>query len=189
MLLLQAAVLGDTVIVRQVPPVRTAFEQLIFVASGLTSILTLLVVLVVFLMLLGMRAVAKELHGKLDEVLAELRPLTRNANAASHDVKEAAAAAKEMVLESRETVSMANERVRETVDNLAERVDDLSDMLARIHHAGERVASVAGTAVGGIKAGARFLGLGKKRKAKPKGKPKSRMGGRGRPRLRDRDRD
>lgn len=183
MLLLQAAALADTLIVRQVPPVRTAFEQLIFVASGLTSILTLLVVLVVFLMLLGMRAVAKELHTKLDEVLTELRPLTQNANAASQDVKEAAAAAKLMVLESRETVSMANERVRDTVEHLTERVDDLAEMLGRIHRAGERVATVAGTAVGGLKAGARFLGFGRKRKKKAKG----RAGGTGRPRIRPRD--
>jgi hypothetical protein len=81
MLLLQLAAVADTVLVRQVTPARTAFEQLVFVASGLTSILTLLLVLVVLVVLVGMRATAVALQGKLDEVLAELRPLTQNVNA------------------------------------------------------------------------------------------------------------
>lgn len=166
--LAQLTAIADTVLVRQVPPVRTAFEQLVFVASGLTSVLTLLVVVVVLALLLGLRSLGKELHGKLEELLRELRPLTQNANAASEDAREAAAAVKEMVLESRVTVEVANERVRDTIDGLADRVDDLSDLLGRVHHAGERVATVAGSAVGGIKAGARFFGLGRKRRKKRK---------------------
>ena len=182
-LAVQAAAVADTVLFRQVPQAKSAFEQVVFVASGLTSILTLLVVVVVLLMLIGMRQAAKALGEKLDEVLLELRPLTQNANAASADVREAAATAKAMVLESRETVTEANVRVRETIENLTERVDDLAEMLGRIHHAAERVAGVAGTAMGGIKAGMRFFrkGRGKKAKAKPS------VMDRERPRLRRRD--
>jgi hypothetical protein len=166
MLLLQLAAVADTVLVRQVTPARTAFEQLVFVASGLTSILTLLLVLVVLVVLVGMRATAVALQGKLDEVLAELRPLTQNVNATSSDVREAAAAAKAMVLESRETVAMANARVRVTVDDLADRVDELSAILAKITRVATRVAGLAGTAIGGIKAGARVFGIGRKAKKK-----------------------
>lgn len=182
-LAVQAAAVADTVLFRQVPQAKSAFEQIVFVASGLTSILTLLVVVVVLLMLIGMRHAAKALGEKLDEVLLELRPLTQNANAASADVREAAATAKAMVMESRETVSEANLRVRETIEHLTERVDDLAEMLGRIHRAAERVAGVAGTAMGGIKAGARFFGVG--RKKKPKAKPS--VMDRDRPRLRRRD--
>ncbi len=183
LLALQAVAAVDTVLVRQVTPARSVFEQVVFVATGLTSILTLVAVFVVLLLLLGMRAAAKALGQKLDEVLTELRPLTQNANAASADVREAAAAAKAMVLESRETVSDANARVRETVETLTERVDDLSEMLGRIHRSAERVASVAGTAMGGLKAGVRWFGAGKK---KPQTK-KPRVADGDRPRLRRRD--
>ena len=182
-LALQAASVADTVLFRQVPQAKSAFEQIVFVASGLTSILTLMVVVVVLLMLIGMRQAAKALGEKLDEVLLELRPLTQNANAASADVREAAATAKAMVLESRETVSEANLRVRETIEHLTERVDDLAEMLGRIHRAAERVAGVAGTAMGGIKAGMRFFGKGRGKKTK--GKPS--VMDRDRPRLRRRD--
>ncbi len=182
-LAVQSATVADTILFRQVPHAKTAFEQIVFVASGLTSILTLMVVVVVLLMLIGMRVAAKALGDKLDEVLLELRPLTQNANAASADVREAAAAAKAMVMESRETVSEANLRVRETIETLTERVDDLSEMLGRIHRAAERVAGVAGTAMGGIKAGVRFFGVGRKKK----GQPKPSVMERDRPRLRRRD--
>ena len=164
MVFLQLAAVADTVLVRQVPPVRTAFEQLVFVASGLTSILTLLVVLVILAMLLGMRQAAIALHRKLEEVLAELRPLTQNANAASQDVREATAMAKAMVAESRETVALANARVRETVEELTARVDELTTMIARVTRMAARIGRVATTAVAGLRAGARMMGFGGKRK-------------------------
>lgn len=185
MLLFQLAVAADTVLVRQVPPVRTAFEQLVFVASGLTSILTLLLVLVILLMLLGMRAAAIALQAKLDEVLLELRPLTQNANAASADVREAAAMAKAMVAESRETVAMANAQVRHSVTELTERVNELSGMVAKVTRAATRVAGIASTAIGGIKAGAKIFGFGKK-KPKPSSRDIDEPARRERPRLRKR---
>jgi phage-related minor tail protein len=157
MLFLQLAAAADTVLVRQVPPVRTAFEQLVFVASGLTSILTLLV---------GMRQAAIALQAKLDEVLTELRPLTQNANAASQDLRDATAMAKAMVAESQETVSLANARVRDTVDDLAERVAELTEIVGKVTRMASRIAGVAATAIGGLKAGAKVLGFGRK-KSKP----------------------
>jgi hypothetical protein len=182
-LVLQSAVAADTVLFRQVPAARSTFEQLVFVASGLTSILTVLLVVVVLLQLIRMRAAAQAFSDKLDQVLREVVPLTRNANAASADVRESAAMAKAMVLESRETVSAVNARVHETIENLTDRVDDLAEMLGRIHRAAERIAGVAGTAMGGLKAGAALFGMG--RKKKPKAKP--RVTERDRPRLRRRD--
>lgn len=166
MLLLQLAAAADTLVVRQLPPVRTAFEQIVFVASGITSILALVLVVAVLVALVALRATAVDVRTKLDTLLLELQPMAKNA--------------KEMVVESRETVQQANERIRETVDTLTERVNELSEMLGRIHTAGERVAAVTGAAIGGIKAGVRVFGLGKKRKKK------STRNGTGRPRLRQR---
>jgi uncharacterized protein YoxC len=166
MVYLQVAAVADTLLVRQLPPVRSAFEQLVFVASGLTSILTLLVVLAILLLLLGMRQAALGLQGKLDELLHELRPLTQNANAASQDLRDATAIAKAMVEESRETVSLANLRVRETVDDLSDRVSELTEIIAKVTRLATRVAGIAGTAIGGLKAGARIMGFGRKKKKK-----------------------
>ncbi len=174
MLIQQLAAAADTVLVRQVPPVRTAFEQIVFVASGLTSILTLLVVVVILLMLLGMRQAAIALQAKLDEVLRELRPLTQNANAASADLREATAMAKAMVAESRETVSLANSRVRETVEDLTDRVSELSEIIAKVTRLAMRVASVSSVAINGLKAGARMMGFGRKKKSTAAAGPRER---------------
>lgn len=168
---LQLAAVADTVLVRQVPPARTAFEQIVFVASGLTSILTLLVVLAILLLLVGMRQAAIALHAKLDEVLTQLRPLTENANAASQDLREATAMAKEMVAESRETVALANERVRDTVDDLSDRIAELAELVGKITRMATRIGSVAATTIGGLKAGVKIFGLGRK---KPKSGPRVR---------------
>jgi methyl-accepting chemotaxis protein len=166
MLLLQAAATADTLIVQQLPPVRTAFEQVVFVASGLTSILTLLLLVALLLLIGALRAKAEETKGKLDDLLVELRPMAKSATAMYEDVRAVAAAASAMVAESRDTVRAANQRVRKTVDTLSDRVDELSGMIGRVNRSAERVAAVAGTALGGLKLGARALGLGRKKKKK-----------------------
>jgi methyl-accepting chemotaxis protein len=176
-LLLQLAAAADTVLVRNVPPARTAFEQLVFVASGLTSILLFLLICVMVAGLLILRAKADEVHGKLDKLLAELEPMARNANAMADDVREVAKNLNVMVTESRDTVTAVNTRVRETVGRLADEVDDLSEMVGRVNASANRVASVATTAMAGLKVGARVFGIGRKRK-------KKRVAAEERPRLR-----
>lgn len=176
MLLLQLAAAADTLIVRQVPPIRTGFEQFTSVVSGLTSILALILIGVTIVLLLSMRAKAEETRVRLDELLDALRPLTQNANALVKDVGE-------IVERSRETIQHADTRVRKSVDVLMDRVDDVSELIGRIHASAGRVESVATTTVAGIRFGARALGLSK-RKAK---KQAAKHGPVERPRLRRRD--
>ena len=186
MLLLQVAAVADTLLVRQLPPTRTSFEQVVFVASGLTSVITLILLIALIVLIGALKAKAEETKAKLDDLLAELRPMAKSATAMYQDVREVAAAASEMVAESRDTVHATNQRVRKTVDTLADRVDALSAMIGRVHRSAERVAAVAGTALGGIKLGARALGLGgrKKKKSRERSRDEDAVE---RPRLRRRD--
>ena len=164
MLLPQIAAAADTMFVRQLPAVRTTFEQVVFVASGLTSILVLLLLVALIIGMVRMRARANELRTQLDALLAELRPMTRNAAAMYEDVREAANDVRAIVDESRDTVKQSGERIRRSVDGLADRVDQVSDLVGRVHDSAENIATVATTAVGGIKLGARAMGLGKRKK-------------------------
>ena len=148
MLLLQLAAAADTLIVRQASPIRTGVEQFLFVVSGLTSVLALVLIAVTIVLLLSLRAKAEETRVRLDALLTELRPLTRNANSLVDEVTEVAQHVNEIVERSRKTVEHADERVRRSVDVLMDRVDDVS------------------TLIGGIKIGARALGLAKKRSKK-----------------------
>ncbi|MCC7002835.1 MAG: hypothetical protein IT357_11830 [Gemmatimonadaceae bacterium] len=176
LLLLQLAAVADTVLVRNVPPARTAFEQIVFVAQGITSLLVLLLVLLLvvltLLSFLLLRAKADEVKDKLEELLSELRPMTRGAAAMYEDVREVAKNVNAMVDESRDTVKIVNERVRKSAVTLSDRVDELSTIIGRVNASANRVASVATTTVAGIKFGARALGFsrGAAKKKKMKGR-------------------
>lgn len=194
LLLLQLAAVADTVLVRNVPPARTAFEQIVFVAQGITSLLVLVLVVMTLISLLVLRAKADEVKDKLEELLEELRPMTRGAAAMYDDVREVAKNVNEMVDESRDTVKIVNERVRKSAVTLSDRVDELSTIIGRVNASANRVASVATTTVAGIKFGARALGFGRgaAKKKKVKGRAAGRESGRAaerdeRPTLRRRD--
>ncbi len=169
MVLLQVAAVAETLLVRNVPAVRTPFEQVVFITSGLTSILAFLLLGLAFVALIVLRKKAEELRVRLDGLLVEV---------------------KGMAEDSRETVRIANDRVRATVVNLTDRVDDLSGIISRVNDSAERVASIATTTVAGIKFGARAFGLTKKkRKEKQARKEEGEVEEvpRERPRLRRRD--
>lgn len=194
LLFLQLAAVADTVLVRNVPPARTAFEQIVFVAQGITSLLVLLLVVMTLVSLLALRAKADEVKDKLEELLEELRPMTRGAAAMYEDVREVAKNVNAMVDESRDTVKIVNERVRKSAVTLSDRVDELSAIIGRVNASANRVASVATTTVAGIKFGARALGFGRgaAKKKKVKGRDGRRDAGREalrdeRPTLRRRD--
>ena len=163
MLFLQVAAAAETLLVRNVPPARTTFETIVFVASGLNSIIALLLVVLALVSLLILRRKADELGEKVQALLEEMRPMARNVNAMSDDVREVAKNVGGMVEDSRETVRVANERIRASVVNLTDRVDDLSAIINRVNESAERVATVASTTMAGIKFGARALGLTKKK--------------------------
>jgi uncharacterized phage infection (PIP) family protein YhgE len=180
-LLLQlAAADTDTVLVRNVPPSRTVFEQIVFVTQGMTSILLFLLVCVIVVGLLLLRARADQLEGKLDHLIDELKPMARNATAMSDEVREVAKNINAMVDDSRDTVTVINDRVRTAAAALADQVETLTGIIGSVNASAARMASVATTTMAGLKVGARVMGLGKKRK-------KKRADGDDRPRLRRRD--
>ena len=180
MLLLQLAAAADTILVRSVPPVRTTFEQIVFVASGLTSIVAFLLICLTMVLLVALRAKADAMRHQLDILIAELHPMARKASEMSEDVREVAKNVNAMVDDSRETVKVVNERVRTSVVMLTDRVDEMSAIIGRVNDSAERVARVATTTVAGIKFGARALGFGKTKKKRRKDATE-------RPRLRRRD--
>jgi len=73
-LLVQAAqtvAAHDTVIMRQVPPVRTWFEQVVFVASGISTLLVLLLISGLVLAMFGVWRSVRRAHEALDRRIAE----------------------------------------------------------------------------------------------------------------------
>ena len=69
--LLQAAAAHDTVIVRQVPPVQSAFEQVVSVASGISTLLVLVLVGGLVVAMFAVRRSVRRAHEALDQRIAE----------------------------------------------------------------------------------------------------------------------
>jgi hypothetical protein len=70
-LFLQAVAAHDTVIMRQVPPVRTWFEQVVFVASGISTLLVLLLITGLVVAMFGIWRSVRRAHEALDRRIAE----------------------------------------------------------------------------------------------------------------------
>ena len=69
--LLQAVAAHDTVIMRQVPPVRTWFEQIVFVASGISTLLVLVLVTGLVMAMFAVRRSVQRAHEALDRRIAD----------------------------------------------------------------------------------------------------------------------
>jgi hypothetical protein len=69
--LLQAVAAHDTVIMRQVPPVRSWFEQVVFVASGISTLLVLVLVTGLVVAMLAVRRSVQRAHEALDRRVAD----------------------------------------------------------------------------------------------------------------------
>ena len=152
-----AAGARDTLLVRPLPPIRTTFEQVVFVASGITSVLTLLLVVALLVALIWLRRSLTAVGAKLNALSLELHPLLQQATAASQSVKQTSDLIREDVSTMHEAIHETSARVRETVGNLADRVDDFTDLLGKVHHTADSVVDIAGSTIKGLAWGARAL--------------------------------
>jgi hypothetical protein len=69
--LFQAVAAHDTVIMRQVPPVRTWFEQVVFVASGISTLLVLVLITGLVIAMFAIRRSVQRAHEALDRRVAD----------------------------------------------------------------------------------------------------------------------
>jgi hypothetical protein len=152
-----AAAVRDTLLVRPVPPIRTAFEQTVFVAQGILVIFAVFLIPLSIYGALAMRKAALAAGERMDALLAELRPLAAQVKEASAAVKETAEMVRTDVAMVHSTVQVATDRVKQTVVQLADRVDDFNDLLGTVHEKASMAIDVASTAVSGLAWGARTL--------------------------------
>jgi methyl-accepting chemotaxis protein len=167
-LLQAAATARDTVLVRPLPPVRSAVEQVFFYASGVTAILTLVLVLMLVVALFWMRRAAVAAGQRVDELFDELRPMLKQAAETAESVRETADLIQEEVALVKDGVNETGVRVKQTVGELADRVDDFNDLLGKMHSRADAVVGVAGSAMDGIAWGARKLRERKQKRLKKK---------------------
>lgn len=114
--LLQLTAAAETLLVRPVAPHRTAFEQIVFVTSGLTSIAALVLCVLAIVALIALRRQSRVMEAQLSALVDELRPLAQSASAAAADVRKVTEKVEAIVEDSRQTVAAVNATVRATAD-------------------------------------------------------------------------
>ena len=171
-LLSQAAAIAarDTMLVRYVTPDRSPMEAVFFWASGLTSILALVLLAVLLVALFWTLRAAIAAARRVDEIFDDLRPMLQKAEDTVESVRLTAQLVQDEVALVTAGVHARSERVKKTVGDLADRVDDFNDLLGKVHSRADTVATVAGSAIDVIAWGAERLRERKKRRTARKKK-------------------
>lgn len=157
MMPLAFAAAADTMIVRQVPPIRTGFEEAIFVAAGLAQVLTLVVVVLLALIFFRMWKAQQQMHEQLARLTSKVDPMIASATSAAENVRVLTDVVRRDAVLAAEALTEATGRVRDSVSGIADRIDDFGDLLGRVTGKADAVADVAGAALHTIKLGARML--------------------------------
>ena len=147
----------DTMLVRYVTPDRSPLEAVFFWASGLTSILALLLLVILVAALFWTLRAAIAAGRRVDELFDDLRPMLQKAEETVESVRKTAQLVQEEVALVTAGVHESSERVKKTVSDLADRVDDFNDLLGKVHSRADTVATVAGSAIDVIAWGAQKL--------------------------------
>jgi HAMP domain-containing protein len=150
----------DTLLVRQVPPDRTGFEQVVFVAAGLAQVVTLVVVVLLAVIFFRMWKAQQAMQEQLRRLSEQVDPMIASATAAAENVRDLTEAVKDNAVAAADALSNATERVRDSVSGIADRIDDFGALLGRVTDKAEAVADVAEAAVSTFKAGRRLWRAG-----------------------------
>ncbi len=153
--LLQVSV--DTMLVRQVPPDRTSFEQVVFVAAGAAQVVTLVVVVLLAIIFYRMWRAQLAMQEQLGRLSEKLDPMIASATMAAENVRALTDVVKRDAASAAEALSEATTRVRDSVSGIADRIDDVGELLGRVTERAEAVSEVAAAAVSTFKAGRRLF--------------------------------
>jgi hypothetical protein len=143
----------------------------VFVASGIMSILSLLLIPALIYGVFALRKSMSSAGARMDALLTELRPLVVQVRETSAAVKQTADIIRTDVESVHDTVQVATARVKQTVVQLADRVDDFNELLGTVHDKASMAVDVAGTAISGLAWGAKAL---RERRAARKAKKRAR---------------
>jgi HAMP domain-containing protein len=153
----------DTLLVRPVPPARSGFEQVVYTASGLTQVATLLLLVLLCVIFYRMWKAQQAMQEQLARLATKVDPMIASATSAAENVRVLTDVVKRDAAAAAEALSAATTRVRDSVSGIADRIDDVGELLGRVTDKAEAVAEVAGAAVSTIKAGSRLFRSQKER--------------------------
>ncbi len=166
MTFLLQAVTTDTLIIRQVPTVRSGAEQVVFAIAGIAPLITLLLALLIAVFFYRMWRSQQQLLAQLGRLSDKVDPMIESAVAAAENVQDLTDAVRKDAVAAAAALSEATSRVRDAVSGVADRIDDFGNLLGRVHEKADAVVDVAGAAISTLKWGANALNPMRKRKSR-----------------------
>lgn len=153
-LLIQAAhVLPDTLVTKQVPAEVGIFQEITSVASGLMTIVLLVLAVVLVLAAWNFRKTYKKVNDLLDRVYGDVAPLVRSANGITEDAREIVAIVKGDVRQVQQTVAAANARLLKAVKEAEARLDEFNALIEVVQDEAESAFVNTASTVHGVRTG------------------------------------
>lgn len=151
------AVLGDTLVVRQVPVPPTTFQQVTGVASGIVSIVLCLAVLSIFPAALYLRAQVTRATASLTKAQGDAAPLLREAVALLTDLRAIATSARADAGTIHQAVVDADAGVRAVRQRVESRLAEIDALIEVVQDEVSDVFVSTAAAARGVRAGAAAL--------------------------------
>jgi hypothetical protein len=151
------AVLGDTLVVRQVPVPPTTFQQVTGVASGIVSIVLCLVVLSIIPAALYLRAQVTRASTSLTKAQVDAAPLLREATALLTDLRAIASSARADAATIHQAVVDADAGIRGVRQRVESRLAEIDALIEVVQDEFEDVFVSTAAAARGVRAGAAAL--------------------------------
>jgi uncharacterized protein YoxC len=150
-------VAADTVLVRQVGEVPSAFQKISGIASGLVSIA--LLVLTVFLVpaAWNFRKSYKKISDLLDKVYADINPITKHLSAVADNLDYISTSIRVDIQTVNQTVAAASERVHRALEVSERRVREMNALLEVVQEEAEQTFVSTASALRGVREGARVM--------------------------------
>jgi uncharacterized protein YoxC len=156
-LLVQAAQLPDTVLMRQVGQERGWFEKVTAVASGLMTIALLVLAVALVPAAWNFRKSYAKVSDLLDRVYGDINPLMRHASAVADNVNYITTSIRTDVQQVNATIAAANQRLQQAVALTEQRLSEFNALLEVVQEEAETMFIATASTVRGVRTGAAAL--------------------------------
>lgn len=155
---LLAQALPDTIVTRTITEDPSTFEKITSVASGLTSVLILVLVAALVPAALNLRKTHARLNKLLDRVQDDMMPLVKHASAIADDVHYISTSLRTDVQNVSDTVNGANRRVQEAIRSTEGKVREFNALLEVVQEEAEDIFVRSASTARGVRTGMQSFG-------------------------------
>jgi len=158
MLLQSAARLGDTLVIKQLPPDRGTLDLIQVAATVFIMLCLVAIVAMLVAAAMRMRAAAHKATESLHKVYTDLGPIIKTAGSIAENINAMTESIRKDVDRVSGTVTAANDQVRQTIAMTEKRINELNALLSVVQAEAENLFVSTASTVRGVQTGAATFG-------------------------------